>query len=186
MSVSLHPSGFIESSGSCSGPRYIRSQPSRESAGVLLNECESKYLPAFELPYRNVSRYIKEIQENWDRINPQDKDLLFTNLMQNLPQLQQYVKNQQSNTVEPMESNIIEFLKNYVSLNPYKNTKVVLDALYNHDDDIVREFSSSTRNDMKKGVRDWVEENFHPGVLLFLFLLLILTCVILVAYYQSK
>lgn len=185
MSLSLHPSGFVESAGSCSGPRYIRSQPSRESAGVLLNECEAKYIPAFELPYRNVTRYIKEIQENWNRISPSDKNEIYKNLMHNLPQLHS-MNNSNSNNVETLETNIMQFIKSYIELNPYDNTKSVLDALYNHDSDIVREIPLSTREDMKNGVRDWVEDNFHSNVLLFLFLILLLVCIVLVSYYQSK
>ena len=58
MSSNLHPSGFIETAGGCNLQR-IRSQPSRETTGVLLNECEAKYVSEFKLPQRNISRYVK-------------------------------------------------------------------------------------------------------------------------------
>ena len=51
--LTLHPPGFIET-GDCSGPRYTRGQPNRESAGILLNECQNKYLSEFQLPYENL------------------------------------------------------------------------------------------------------------------------------------
>ena len=62
-----------------------------KDGGVLLNECEAKYVPQFELPYRNVSRYIGEVQQSWDRINPKDKIDIVNNLVENLPQLRDFL-----------------------------------------------------------------------------------------------
>jgi hypothetical protein len=66
--LTLHPPAFIETE-SCDGPRYTRGQPSREQTGVTMTEIKDKYIPEFELPYRNVNRYIKEIGNNWDRLD---------------------------------------------------------------------------------------------------------------------
>jgi hypothetical protein len=71
MSV-LHPSGFVET-GSCSGPRYTRNQPSRETPGVLLNEITDKYVVEFNVPFRNATRSLKELKSNWDRLDPNQK-----------------------------------------------------------------------------------------------------------------
>lgn len=174
----LHPSGFVESAGSCSGPRYIRSQPSRETPGVLLNECEAKYIPAFELPYRNITRYIKEIQDSWDKINPNDKEQIYNNLLKNLPQLKQ----QQQIVEIQNQYNIDEFISSYLYPDPYKNTQKLLNKLYNDNSTM----PISAKEEITKSIRNWVEENFHPDTLLFLFVLLLITCVILVAFYQNK
>ena len=61
--MELHPSGFIETGG-CAGPRYIRGQPNRESPGILLNSVEDKYIAEFDLPFRNLVRYIKKLKAN--------------------------------------------------------------------------------------------------------------------------
>ena len=56
--LTIHPPSFIETGG-CDGPRYTRGQPSRETPGVLMTELQDKYITEFELPYRNIERYIK-------------------------------------------------------------------------------------------------------------------------------
>lgn len=78
----LHPSGFVEFDSDCSGPRLYRSQPSRESKGVLLNEYMEKY---------NVGQYkggdflrlatdLKSMSRQWKRL-PNDIKVQFVNLM---------------------------------------------------------------------------------------------------------
>lgn len=71
--LTVHPPAFIESKG-CYGPRYIRGQPSRETTGVTMTEISDKYIAEFELPYRNVKRYIKEFQNNWNRLSPEQRN----------------------------------------------------------------------------------------------------------------
>ncbi len=61
--LTLHPPSWIETE-SCDAPRYIRGQPSREESGVIMSEIQDKYTTEFELPYRNITRYIKEIENN--------------------------------------------------------------------------------------------------------------------------
>ncbi len=73
----LHPSGFIETGG-CAGPRYVREQPSRETPGILLNEVTDKYVAEFNLPYRNVYRSIKDLQNNWDLLDQTQKDAVIS------------------------------------------------------------------------------------------------------------
>jgi hypothetical protein len=74
--LTLHPGAFIETESSCSGPRYTRGQPNREDPGVILSDLQDKYIPEFELPYRNILRYTKEIERNWERLdNNQRKEI---------------------------------------------------------------------------------------------------------------
>ena len=83
MSLTLHPPGFVET-GDCNGPRYTRSQPSRESGGILLNECEAKYESEFKLPYRNISQYVKSMQTNWNRLTEEDKKVVTEDIRKNV------------------------------------------------------------------------------------------------------
>ena len=72
--LTIHPPAFIET-GSCDGPRYTRGQPSREETGVTMTEIQDKYIPEFELPYRNIQRYIKEIGNDWNRLNEEQRNM---------------------------------------------------------------------------------------------------------------
>jgi hypothetical protein len=76
MTAVIQADSFIET-GSCDGPRYNRNAPSRETPGVLMNEMD-KYTTEFELPYRNVERYIKEIGNNWNRLDKKQRSLVKT------------------------------------------------------------------------------------------------------------
>jgi hypothetical protein len=37
---------------------------------------EDKYITEFELPMRNLTRYTKEIKNNWDRLTPEQKSMI--------------------------------------------------------------------------------------------------------------
>lgn len=80
----LHPSGFVEIDSDYSGQRLYRSQPSRESKGILLNEYMEKY---------NVGQYkggdflrlatdLKSMSRQWNRL-PDDIKRQFVSLMLN-------------------------------------------------------------------------------------------------------
>jgi hypothetical protein len=75
--LTIHPPSFIETED-CDGPRYVRGQPSRETPGVLMTEMQNKYITEFELPYRNIERYIKEIGNNWNRLDDKQRSLVKT------------------------------------------------------------------------------------------------------------
>lgn len=77
----IQASAFVETVG-CSGPRYKRITPSRETAGVTLNECQNKYITEFELPYRNMTATLGEIQNNWTRIAPENRKVLDNKMKQ--------------------------------------------------------------------------------------------------------
>jgi len=72
--LTLKPPFFVESEGSCDGPNYIRGQPNRETPGVIMTDIQDKYIPEFELPYRNVTRYIKEVNNNWNRLDDNQRN----------------------------------------------------------------------------------------------------------------
>lgn len=69
----LYPSGFVETGYPCDGPRYIRNQPSRESGGILLDE---KYGTDWNLPYKNLLGFVKQINNQWDRLNDEQKKII--------------------------------------------------------------------------------------------------------------
>lgn len=77
----IQASAFVETVG-CNGPRYKRIQPSRETAGVTLNQCQDKYITEFDLPYRNMTQTLNEIDNNWTRISPQNRSLLQNKMSQ--------------------------------------------------------------------------------------------------------
>ena len=152
MSVSLHPPAFTENAGGCEGPRYTRSQPSRETGGVLLNECAAKYSSNFKLPYRNVDRYINEVQQSWDKLSNKDKESVSKNLVRNVPSLNRL-------TGIGYES-MTTFLKDYVSVDPKKNTMILLDELYYHKS-LKGVISDDKLMGMKDGVKSWADSQ-HP------------------------
>lgn len=57
----------------CVGPRYTRTQPSRETPGVLLDD---KYIVEFNLPYRNLVRYVKEVEKDWSKLTDEQKQII--------------------------------------------------------------------------------------------------------------
>ena len=80
----LHPSSFVET-GTCSGPQRGRAQPSRETPGVLLSD---KYIVEFDengnptssvdfnIPFRNAIRYTKQLQKSFDKLTPDQKNII--------------------------------------------------------------------------------------------------------------
>lgn len=77
MTAVIQADSFIETGG-CNGPRYNRNTPSRETPGILMTEIQNKYITEFELPYRNIERYIKEIGNNWNRLDDKQRSLIKT------------------------------------------------------------------------------------------------------------
>ena len=176
MSMNLHPPGFVETAGGCSGPRYTRSQPSRETAGITLNECQTKYISEFQLPYRNISRYIKELEQSWDKLTKSDKQAIIEDLNKNLPSLAKNTNFQGPNAGESKTANpsILSFLRDYISTDPKNKTKELLDGLYYPSESIKQAISESKRNEMRKGVDEWSSDQslyFHSNIKTFIFLL---------------
>jgi hypothetical protein len=177
MAMNLHPPSFIESAGGCEGPRYVRSQPSRETAGVLLNECQSKYIGQFDLPQRNISRYVEEMSTNWDKLSKEDKELVTQDIVKHIPDIVNDLK------IQTTSPTILSFLRDYVSLDPTRNTKELLNAMYNPSDTIKTAIPNSKMNEIKNAVDSWSGDqcvSFHinmktiiiTSLLLFLFFVL--------------
>ena len=193
MAEMLFPSAFVETAASCSGPRYVRSQPSRETGGVLLNECEAKYVPQFELPYRNVSRYIGEVQQSWDRINPKDKMDIVNNLVENLPQLKDFLfKDQVKDSVTPETQSptvpqtpsvpsVLSFIRDYIAISPKANTTELLNSLYYPDTPIKQVLSKDKQTEIKVSVDTWVESEYHTIKIVGTLLLVIIALVVIIA-----
>jgi hypothetical protein len=77
--MELKPSSFVET-GSCTGPRYIRNQPSRETAGVLLDSVTDKYVTEWTLPYTNMVAYTKELNNDWKKLDKTQKEVVANSL----------------------------------------------------------------------------------------------------------
>ena len=164
--MNLHPDSFTETAVGCD-LRRIRSQPSRETAGVLLNECEAKYASGFDLPYRNIARYISELEQSWDKLTPADKTLVTRNLSKHVPGLRNGLRNDVQQLASPT---ILSFLKDYVSLDPEKNTKELLDALYHPSDTIKSAITESKAKSIKKSFDEWSGDQsifFHSNMKTF-------------------
>jgi hypothetical protein len=58
----------------------MRNQPNRESSGILLNSVTNKYVAEFDLPYRNLVRYVKEIENNWPKLDSHQRDIIKNSL----------------------------------------------------------------------------------------------------------
>ena len=75
MSTTLSPSGFMETFD-CTGLRYIRSQPSRETPGTTLNCCLNKYGQEFSYPTKNILELMLFLQKYYKACNDKDKEAL--------------------------------------------------------------------------------------------------------------
>lgn len=175
MSIYLHPSAFVETTGECSGPRRIRSQPSRESGGVLLNECDAKYQPKFELPTRNIRGFIASLQNQWDKVPTNEKDLIKEDL-KNMFGMRGLGVGGVGNAPIQSSPDLLTFLRDYVSLEPEKRTKEVLDALYYHPSTVKEALNEDTRNKMSKSLKEWADDqslffHFNLKTLIFIFIL---------------
>lgn len=181
--MELHPSSFVEYGG-CSMQR-IRSQPSRETGGVLLNECTDKYMSEFKLPYRNIKRYTQEVMQNMDKLSPQEKQEVMSSLQQVVakhsprpqPQPQPHYQQTMSNmnrkegfgNVSPGVIDCVTGVTDSVSTTKSR-TKELLNELYSPSNDTVSQISGTPEevqnkvDEMRKGVREWSDEQcmaFH-------------------------
>ena len=188
----LFPSSFVETGG-CEGPRFVRTQPSRETAGVLLSECSTKYITEFELPYRNLTAYIKSLQTNWIRLTDEQKESVVMDLIANIPSLQncdnteapasapayQSGEANASLKIEKFtEPDLILFL-NGMKADPNKQVKELLNALYRPSETIKTGVPEDLRKEIYKAFTQWSDGesmyyhvNYKTGILLFLMVLL--------------
>jgi hypothetical protein len=198
--LTVHPPSFIETED-CDGPRYTRGQPSRETPGVLMTEMQNKYITEFELPYRNIERYIKEIGNNWDRLDDKQRQLVRKSFqgMGLIGKVETFADVGSSEEVTPnpatsngtssVDPNVSTFIK-FLATNPSYNTPLFMDTLWNTKSDQVSQLGIT--NDqlykIKDSMYEWsvdnsytLHSNWRSGLILFFFFLIVLILIIALA-----
>ena len=199
--LTIHPPSFIETGG-CDGPRYVRGQPSRETPGILMTDLQDKYITEFELPYRNIERYIKEIGNNWNRLDDRQRALVKQSFqsMGMAGKLESFANKESfgdtgsptntptgsPNQVDPSIIKIITFL----AANPSNNTPLFMDTLWNTTSDQTNQLgvTSDQLSKIRDSIYQWsvdnsyvLHSNWRSGLLLFFFLLIIIVLIIVAA-----
>ncbi len=161
--LTIHPPAFIETGG-CDGPRYIRGQPSRETEGVTIADIQDKYIPEFTLPFRNVKRYIKEVANNWDRLDTEQRD----EIRKSFEQMNLMPKEMLGLGQLPQEGQgTLECAMQYILQDP-QNIGNILDESWTH-------------TSVRKSINKWSMQNsfalhcnWLSGLLFFLILIIVL------------
>lgn len=177
--MELHPSGFVETGG-CSGPNYIRAQPNRESPGILLNEVTNKYVAEFNLPYRNVIRYVKEVQDQWNKLTPEQKIVVSKSIeAMKLKQIENFANEstgEPSPSPIPTNSSVSQMI---LSLsNQPESLKNLLDQIYAPSEETKKLVSENSLDSLQTQLYQWMKgRNYYScdwSVWLVLFFILIL------------
>jgi hypothetical protein len=191
MSAVLLTDSWIETEG-CDGPRAIRKQTSREEGGVLMSDIQNKYIPEFELPYRNIERYIKEISNNWDRLDEKQRAMArksFQNMGMDMNMDPVGQKKEGFGTL----TDPVTVITDYLATDTKKNPKNLLNAIYNPTDAQVTQMStagvtSKSLKEIKESIYDWsvdntycLHSNWKSGLILSFLLLLIFILIIVAA-----
>lgn len=203
MTSILQTDSWIETGG-CDGPRNTRNAPSRETSGVLMTDLQDKYITEFELPYRNIERYIKEIGNNWDRLDNRQRMLVkksfqsmglvgktegFANVGTSTSMPTPSAMPGSSNGVNVVSPNVATFIQ-FLGTNPSANTSVFMDAVWNTPSDQASQLGVT--GDQLKDIRDsmyqWsvdnsyvLHSNWRSGLILFFFLLIVIILIIVAA-----
>lgn len=180
--LTLRPPAFIETEDSCNGIRYVRGQPNRESPGVTMTEIQDKYIPEFELPFRNIDRYIHEMNNNWDRLNPEQRRAAQASF-ERMGMLNK--KESFGNTVH---ESVMDVAK-YIAQQPEIRVKELLTILWTPTEtqktEITKGLNSAEAEqnlaDIRAAVYDWTTDqsyglytNWKSGLLLFFLVVLFL------------
>lgn len=215
MTSILQTDSWVETE-SCDGPRRTRNAPSRENPGILMTEMQDKYITEFELPYRNIERYIKEIGNNWDRLDNKQRQLVrksfqgmglvgkvetFADLGTTSPATTSPATTSPATTapgtsngtssVNPSVATFIQFL----AANPSYNTPLFMDTLWNTTPDQASQLgiTSDQLYRIKDSMYEWsvdnsytLHSNWRSGLILFFFLLIILILIIALAAGSSN
>jgi len=158
----LHPAGFIET-GSCSGPRLLRIQPSRESEGVLLNDVTEKYVSEFTVPFRNSVRTLKTLKMNWDKVSDEDKIKIMS-------MIGPFYKDQQ----KPKQQNMMQ--RSFAvpaDINTNNNLSSYLDSIMSPTEDIKKIYTEQDISNMKTELDQWILKKTWYMILIIVFLLCI-------------
>jgi hypothetical protein len=205
--LTIHPPSFIETED-CDGPRYIHGQPSRETPGVLMTEMQNKYITEFELPYRNIDRYIKEIANNWNRLDDKQRALVQKSFrdMGMAGKMEMFgtgckckgdhnclckekfgdTTTPTSTTSNPVDPNVASFVK-FLTTDPVNNPPMFMNALWNSTSE--QNSQMGVTNDELSKVKDsmykWsvdnsyvLHSNWRSGLILFFFILIIFILII--------
>jgi hypothetical protein len=154
--LTIHPPSFVESGEDCTGINYIRSQPSRESQGLILEDI-NKYVASFDLPLQNVLRYVKEVDNNWNRLSQEQKNLVSESIqkMNQGPSGVNKSADIATNATPPVD---INSCINFLSINPTDVT-TVLNTLWNPTNDDRAKYSNIADPMIKKSIRSWTDAN---------------------------
>jgi hypothetical protein len=150
----LYPAGFVETEG-CNGPRLVRSQPSRETTGVTLEECEAKYGPVSRFPMAP----------------PQ------------IPQMQQHPQRPQMKLEKNMEHFVDQDLATFLNTNFKDATQdqmnQLLDTLVGKNQNTGKLLDAGLQDKLKSSFNSWLSSqsimfysNYQTGIFLFLMILL--------------
>lgn len=204
--LTIHPPSFIETED-CGGIRYVRGQPSRENPGILMSEIQNKYVTEFELPYRNVLEYIKEVGNSWNRLNEDQKKSIRQSFktMGLASVVGSNMERFEGSSEEEFNGhghghgrgdnyvnrNVGVFIK-YLASDPENNVDKFMNAVWKSNED-TRSQMNVSKDDMyhiKDSMYAWsvdntysLHSNWRSGLILFFFLLII---IILIAVAASK
>lgn len=199
MTAIIQADSFIETED-CNGPRYNRNSPSRETPGVILTDLQDKYITEFELPYRNIERYIKEVSNNWNRLNDNQRSLIkksFNNMgLLQLLNTENFTQNSTNNNIntdnslsKPIDPNVAAIIK-HLANSPNSNTKDFMNTIWYTTPEQLNQLnvSSDQIKDIRKSINNWstdnayiLHSNWKSGSLLFFFLILIIILIIIAA-----
>lgn len=191
MAAILLTDSWIETGG-CDGPRDIRKQPSREMPGTTMTEIQDKYIPEFELPYRNMQRYIKEVNNNWNRLDNGQKQSI-KNSFSNMGFCKENFANvDNSDSETPSASTAVDFME-YLGKNPIDGPKKLLDLIYNPTEKQKTELQAKgvdeeTLSEIKHSIKTWslnnsleMHANWASGTVLFVLFFIIIILIVLMS-----
>lgn len=188
--MELHPSGFVETGG-CSGPNYVRSQPNRESPGILLNQVTDKYVAEFNLPFRNVIRYVKEVHNDWNKLTDEQKEVVSNSIKDmsmspNIdsngvqtpgPSVGQQIKLFNTGNVAPVSRSISDMLLS-LSKNP-SDVGALVEEIYSPSEEIKQMIPSESLKSMNSELKKWLKDKkyySYDWVVLLILCLVLLLC----------
>lgn len=181
--LTIHPPAFVESGEDCTGILYTRGQSSRESQGLILDDI-NKYVSSFDLPLQNVLRYVKEVDNNWNRLSQDQKNLVSESIqkMNQGPSGVNKSADVATNATPPVD---IGSCINFLSVVP-DNITTVLSTLWNPTSDDRMKYSNIADPMIKKSIRSWTDANALELLSWkHLLLLLVILVVVFIIYFVS-
>lgn len=160
----LYPAGFVETED-CEGPRLVRSQPSRETCGITLEQCESMYGNRFGTP--NTEQGPQPQRQGSQRQGSQQG-----------PKKIEY-----SSALEKFENFQDQDLATFLNTNFKDQTEAqvfeLLDTLVGKNTDVTKLLDQGLQVKLKAATNKWLQNqtlifyaNYQTGTFLFLMILL--------------